>query len=375
MAYKSLNNIDARHMNRNRVYRLVYDRGGISKPEIAQQLGISLPTAIQNVKMLQEDGLLLEGEALESTGGRKAVAVTCNANARYAIGIDITRNHIRIVVINLKAEIIFNNRIHAPFHNSSEYFSQLGDLINETVKENAIEPEKILGVGVSIPGILSADHQLLIHSHALNISGLECSRLMHSVPYPSVLCNDANAAGLAELWSDHANKNAVYLSLSNTVGGAIILGEDLYYGDSQRSGEFGHMTLVKDGLPCYCGKKGCLDTYCSAQVLSQHTNDSLDVFFEKLKDGDSNIKKIWDQYLGWLATAINNLTVFFDCKIILGGYLGSYLGDYIDDLQKLVSELTTFPGNERYATVCTHQMDAASVGAALLFVRPFIEQI
>ncbi len=369
------NKVDIRHLNRNRVYRLLYEKGEISRPDIAQQLGLSLPTVIQNVKLLQQEGLLMEGDVMESTGGRKAVSVSCDVNARFAIGLDITQNHIRIVIINLKAQIVSDNRIHTPFRNTSEYFSLLGNLTQETINAGHIDSAKILGAGISIPGVLNAEHQLLIHSHALGISGLECARLMQSIPYPTVMCNDANAAGFSELWTDHANQNAIYLSLSNTVGGAIILGEQLFYGDSQRAGEFGHMTLVRDGKPCYCGKKGCVDAYCSARTLSQYTDDNLDLFFNKLKAGDAGCQFLWQQYLSLLATAINNITTFFDCKVILGGYLGCYLDEYIDDLKKIISELTTFPGNESYVSVCKHKMDAAAVGAALLFIRPFIEAI
>jgi len=375
MNYEQLYNRDIRRVNRNRVYRLIYDQSEISRPEIAQLLGISLPTAIQNIKLLQEDGLIVDGDTMASTGGRKAISVTCVANARYAIGIDITLNEIKIVVINLKAEIVHSHYIQTPFQNTSEYYNFIEDTVNTMIKKEDIEPKKILGVGFSIPGILSDDHQLLIHSHILNISGLQCERMKHSLPYPATLCNDANAAGLSELWSGQANKNVVYLSLSNTVGGAIILGEKLYFGDSQRAGEFGHMTLVRNGLPCYCGKRGCLDAYCSAKVLSSYTDDNLDAFFKKLKNNDLKIKNIWTKYLEWLAVALNNLTSFFDCRIILGGYLGRFFDEYLEDLQKLLAKQTTFSGNENYVSICKYKMDAAAVGAALLYVRSFIEQI
>ena len=108
--------------NRNRVYQLVYQTGAISKPEIASRLGVSLPTAIQNVKILQQEGLLIEGEALESTGGRKATAVTFNKNAKFAIGTAIGKNHISFVLINLAAEIIESLRVEREFKNNPVYY-------------------------------------------------------------------------------------------------------------------------------------------------------------------------------------------------------------------------------------------------------------
>jgi len=367
--------IETKQTSRNRIYQLVYQQGKISKPDIAKQLDISLPTVLQNVKILQNEGFLQEGETLESTGGRKAVAVTYAKNARYSIGIDITLSHIRVVIVNLAAEILTSCYIRKTFQDSVVYFSELGDLVEQLISDSKIEPCLILGVGFSIPGVISADCQLLIHSHVLNVSGLQCDQMKRYLPYPSTLCNDANAAAYAEIWSEHNHNNALYLALSNSVGGAVILENNLFHGESQRAGEFGHMTLVRDGLPCYCGRRGCMDSYCSAQVLSQHTSGDLDLFFKKLQAGNTMIQNIWNEYLGWLAVAIKNLTVSMDCPIVLGGYLGNYLEEYLDVLRQLVADISTFDRSEDYISVCKYQHDAAAVGSALLFIHPFIRQV
>jgi predicted NBD/HSP70 family sugar kinase len=361
--------------NRNLVYQLVYQQGSISKPEIAAQLGISLPTAIQNVKNLQWEGLLEEGITLESTGGRKAVAVTCAKNAKFSIGVDITRNHISAVLINLTAEIIESVRVSTSFENSPSYYHELGQLIGRLIDASGVNTGDILGVGFSVPGILTEDHRMLVFSHVLQVSALQCSNISQGLSYPSILCNDANAAGIAEMWKNKERGNAVYLTLSNTVGGAILIHNELYLGENQRGGEFGHETLVRNGLPCYCGRKGCVDAYCSALVLSKHTGGDLDTFFEGLHSGDENLKAVWNQYAQNLAMVINNLIVSFDCKVILGVYLGTYLEDFIGELKQLVAELTTFPGTEDYISACAYKREAAAVGAALLYIRPFIKAI
>ncbi|MDR2184646.1 MAG: ROK family transcriptional regulator [Treponema sp.] len=361
--------------NRNRVYQLVYQQGSISKPEIATRLGISLPTVIQNVKNLQQEGLLKEGGVMESTGGRKAVSITYEKNARFAIGTDITRNHISIVLINLAGEIIESIKIEKLYENTPAYYLEMVQLIKQLIVVSGIREDVILGAGFSIPGILARNGQMLIYSHVLQVSALQCSTIGRGLPYPTELSNDANAAGIAETWQCKSQENAAYLSLSDYVGGAIFLNNELYLGENQRGGEFGHMTLVRDGLPCYCGRKGCVDAYCSAQVLSRHTGGNLGAFFEGLRTGDKSLQIVWDQYLSYLTTAINNLVVPFDCKVILGGYLGEYLEPYIDEIRRSVAEVTTFWGNEDYITACTYKREASAVGAALLFVRPFIKQL
>jgi predicted NBD/HSP70 family sugar kinase/biotin operon repressor len=372
------NNNTNNQSNRNRIYRLVYEQGSISKPDIAAQLGISLPTAIQNVKALQQEGLLKEGDVLESTGGRKAIAVTCEKNAKFAIGTDITRNHISIVIINLAADIIGSTRTEKTHENTPAYYQEVVRLISQAVTASGIKPNDILGAGFSVPGVLTRDGQMIIFSHVLGASALQCSTISRGLNYPSVLCNDANAAGIAEMWKHCTHKyctDAVYLSLSDTVGGAILLHNELYLGKNQRGGEFGHFTLVRDGLPCYCGRRGCVDAYCSALTLSRHTNGDLNLFFERLKRGDKKIEPVWEQYLSYLTTVVNNLVVSFDCTVILGGYLGEYLEPYIDDIRRSVAQVTTFLGNEDYITACAYKKEAAAVGAALLYIRPFIKRL
>ena len=94
---------------------------------------------------------------------------------------------------------------------------------------------------------------------------------------PSALRMTANSAAYAELGTtavsgdaaEDEETNAVYLSLSNTVGGSICFGGQQYPGDNFKSGEFGHMVIEKNGRQCYCGKQGCMDAYCSALVLQE----------------------------------------------------------------------------------------------------------
>jgi predicted NBD/HSP70 family sugar kinase len=311
--------------NRNRVYQLVYQQGGISRPDIATRLGLSLPTAIQIVKNLQQDGLLEDGEALESVVGRRAIAVRCVKKARFALGLDITRNHVSVALINLMADILESVRVQRAFENTPSYYQELVRMACNMVEVAGVEKEKILGLGISMPGITSADGKTLSYSHALGISALSVSAIGRGLPWEAAIYNDANAGGVAEMWNHKTHNNAAYLSLSSTVGGAIVLNNDLYLGGNQRSAEFGHITLVPGGLPCYCGRKGCVDAYCSAQVLSGHTGGNLARFFERLDAGDKTIQAVWEQYLFYLVCTINNLITIFDCPGILGGYMGEYL--------------------------------------------------
>src|SRR5690554_249560 len=95
------NSIEVKKINRNVIYQFLHRHDPISIQEIALQLKLSLPTVTQNLKELLERNLVVETGLFESTGGRKAKAISYNPVAKYAIGLDITKNHVGIVLIDL----------------------------------------------------------------------------------------------------------------------------------------------------------------------------------------------------------------------------------------------------------------------------------
>lgn len=78
-------------------------------------------------------------------------------------------------------------------------------------------------------------------------------------------------------------KNALYLSLNNTLGGAFCIDGKLILGENQKAGEFGHIILVPGGKQCYCGKRGCADVYCAASALTDDTSQTLEQFMQRVR--------------------------------------------------------------------------------------------
>lgn len=368
-------NNEIRQSNKSRIFNLIYHNEKIAKQDIAYSLGLSLPTVTQNLNELNEQGLIRQVGLFESTGGRKAKAIAIKSDSRYAIGLDITKKHISLVLIDLAGEIIKHSRIQEPFYRTHEYFEGIGRIISQFIYESNIKEDKILGVGISIPGILDADEKKIAYSHALGVSNVDCREFTESITKPCKFCNDANAAGIAEMWNKDITENVVYISLSNSVGGSIFIDRNLYFGDNQRSGELGHMTIVPGGRQCYCGKQGCMDAYCSAYLLTNGEANSIEDFFRKVKTGEKECCSIWDNYLKHLAISINNLRMLFDCEIIIGGYIGSYIEEYIQSLRNIVAQLNTFEIDGQYLKVCLRKFEPSAVGAALQHIEIFINQL
>lgn len=375
MAARTVNSMDVKKINRNAIYKFLYKHEPISIQEIAYSLKMSLPTVTQNLKELQEKDLVMEAGLFESTGGRKAKAMAYNSRAKFAIGLDITQNHVGIVVIDLSGKVLNHIRKQYPFVYSKEYFAGVGSLVEQFITASSIARDKILGVGIALPAILSADKETVKYAAVIDFKGGSVQDFAEFLPYSCLLSNDANAAGFAELWGEESTQDVVYLSLNNSVGGAIITGKNIYNGANQRGGEFGHMTIVPGGNTCYCGQKGCVDAYCSAKILSDSTNGKIADFFKLLHAGSSLQKTLWAEYLKHLVVTINNLRMLYDCNVILGGYAGAYMDEYIDEIRALVAKRNTFEKDGSYVHVCKYKLEATAVGAALQHVEIFIDNI
>lgn len=375
MIAKKLTNKEVKRKNRNDIFRYMCRFDSVSNPDIAYGLQLSLPTVTQNTKELLEAGYIQESGTLESTGGRRAKALSVCADIRYAIGIDITQNHVGILLTNILGKILFHQRIRLPFQLDSDYFSCINQHIDSMLDANHVASESVLGIGISFPGIIDFSRKTITDSHALRIKQLPFSEIEQYFSYPCKFSNDANAGAFAEGMRANTSDNFFYLSLSNTVGGSIFYKGHFIDGNSFRCGEAGHMTLIPDGLTCYCGKKGCLDAYCSAAVLSDLTDGKLERFFEQVHSHDVLCSGAWNDYIHHLTIAINNIHTLLDCDIILGGYVGSYLDEHIELIRQKVLERNIFEDNGDFIKTCNYKIAAAPLGAALNLIEQFIDTI
>lgn len=352
---------------KQKILKFIFQMKKTSKMEIATELSLSMPTVLSTIKELINEGLVEETGSFESTGGRRAKKIIIVEEKYYSVGIDITANHISMVALNFCGEVVLKKRIRKKFENSLEYFEKTFEIMEDFIREPQKKYEnKILGVGMSLPGIIDKDHEILVKSHALQVDRMSLKNISHLISYPVLYENDSNSAALAEMQGQTGD--AVYLFLSNTVGGAIFFNGMIYEGSNYRSGEFGHVMLHPGGKKCYCGRIGCFDAYCSANLLSDLTDGDLSVFFEKLENGDKKFELIWDEYIENLALEVSNLRTIFDCDIILGGCVGGYMEKYLNTLRKKVLQYNMFDEDVTFLKNCRIKNEASAIGIAMQFI-------
>lgn len=375
MREKQTVNMNIKEMNRTNIYQLLRQQTNLSRQDISRILRLSLPTVIQNLEEMQTEGLVRESGTIGNTGGRRAKSYDIVTDARIAVGIDITKNHITVLAVDLDGKIIARVKKRAAFQRTDEYYRYLATLVEDIVGQTGCQREAILGVGIGVPGLITKDNQEVFYGKILNFTGARQEEFSRYMSYPAALYNDANAAGYAETWLNHSEDNVFYLMLSNNVGGAVIINGQVYTGRNLQGGEVGHIKIHAQGKPCYCGQKGCVDAYCSASQLSELTGGNLEEFFQALARKEEDKAAVWEKYLDDLALTINYLMTLFDCTVILGGYVGKYLEPYLEAIRERLKRLSSFEYQQDAVIVCRYKEDAIAAGAALNYIEAFIDSI
>lgn len=366
---------DLKWINRNKVYRYIYENDKVAKQDLVRDLGLSLPTISQNLTELFDMGLLRYAGKFESSGGRKPKKISIIPDARMVIGVEIKMEHINILAIDLKGNVRPSERLDYNFEVSDRYGIFLAEEIENYIRKKAINPEIILGVGISIPGVLSEDKKNLINAPTLKARHVPIEAITKYISHKVFIENDANAGGFAELHSRKDLEALAFLSVSEGVGGSFVYNGVLYRGMNNRGAEFGHVTVVNNGKQCACGKLGCLEAYISTSVLSYGKDRQVDTFFEKLKEADADCKAIWEGYLSFLCMGVNNIRTVFDCDVILGGTLARYVGDYFEDIKTRLSRINVFDNNADYLHLSNYTSNASAIGTALHFADEYIKTV
>lgn len=369
---QGVNNVMVRLTNRKNIKQLLYSEGALTKQEIVSMLNLSLPTVNLLVQQLMDENLITEQSSDISSGGRKPQLFCFNYDAKVSVGVEISQNHNRIILSNLKNKLIDQSRTRVRFESTDEYWEGVAGRVESILSKNGIKKEQVIGTGIAIPGVVKHDEGIVELAPTLSLKNFHYGNLERFFDMPVIIENEANAAGFAEVWNRDVVDNAVYISITKGVGGAVIIDNKLFPGENNRSGEFGHMTLIPGGVPCSCGRKGCFEAYCSTKVLTQHSNGDIDEFFE-LKAKNKELEKVWDEYLDNLAIGISNIKTALDTEIIIGGDLDQYLHSDYDRLCEKVKAKVLYEDTRPVFRLSNIGKNASALGSALLLISNYLE--
>lgn len=363
-------------INKNKVYSYIYNAKSTCKLNISRDLNMGLSTVTQNLKSLEDEGLILKNGFFDSTGGRKADAIEINKTYKISIGVAILKESVDIVAVDLYGNLIFSKTVSMIFEQSGRYFKELWTNIDIFIGENDIPKSSVLGISFAVQGIVSKDGLYVRYGEILSNTQMNLSDLSRFSDFNCRMEHDSKAAASLELWKNPHIENALLLLLNLNMGGAMILNSSVQNGDNMRTGLFEHITMDKNGPPCYCGNFGCLETYCSANALKKASNMDIGRFFDLKTQGNPECTKIWNNYLDVLATAISMLNIVVDGKVIISGYLSWFFSE--DDLFYILEKInknSAFKISRDEIILSTSGNFTQAIGTSLHYIKEFIKNV
>jgi len=366
---------DVKKSNYSSIYHLIYQNGKLSKQEVANQLHLSLPTVTQNLVRLEKENLIEKSGQFESSVGRRATAYAICPQARISIGVEIQKKKVRILAINLLGGTCQKTEMPLSYSNEESYYNALSYAVQSFIADLNVEKEQVLGIGFAVQALTSIDGQSITYGKILNSTGVNIHEISQYIDYPCMFVHDAKGAATTELWMRDDIGDAIYLSIGMHLGGAIIMNGQIEMGKEGHSGTVEHMTIDPNGQECYCGKKGCMETYCSVNALLEE-DESLDGFFQQLRSGTPSFVKRWNGFLDHLAYSINNIHLVINREFILGGHISPYLQQSdVDLLHEKINEKTAFPSKDPFIHISRSPENGVPIGAAIPFIKGFLSTI
>lgn len=246
--------------------------------ELTKLADQSLPKVTETINIMKELNIVIEFTSDDIAAmGRPSQKFKLNSSYGYFIGIDLGRIHTNFVVLDYSQKKIFENHITPLLHlETKEVVNKLGIYINQILREVKVPKSKLMGIGISIPGIVNSIKgisETYLKLENKTIQEYFTEHLKNTVRIE----HDVKSMTLGEMYFGKYTdlKNALYLNFGWGLGLGIIFNGELYYGKDSYCGEFGHIPVVPNGELCYCGKIGCLETVSSGRAITKTVKDKI----------------------------------------------------------------------------------------------------
>lgn len=315
---------------------------------------------------------------------------------KYYVGIDLGGTNIAVGVVNEEFKIIGRSKLPTGASRPPEEIcDDIANAVRMALQNAGISTEQVKSIGLGSPGVINSQDGIVEHAGNLNFYGVKLAEeLKQRLGKDVHIENDANAAAYGEAIAGAAKgvKNVLMITLGTGVGSGIIIDGKIYSGAYFGGGEMGHSSMVYEGWSCTCGRKGCVEAYCSATGLIRLTKETMEkhrdsamwqlcgsdinrasgrTSFEAMRAGDEAGKIVVDRYIDWLAYALAGYVNMLQPNILVLGGGVSHEGETIlVPIRKKVREQCLDRYSAQHTQIVSAKLgnDAGIIGAAFLGV-------
>jgi glucokinase len=197
-----------------------------------------------------------------------------NPDANYVIGIDVDVTETAAGAVNLNGDIkLSETLVTHPELGPEVLTDELCRYTERLIAEQGLDKSKVIGVGIAVPGKVEPETGILVYSANLNWRNVNLKQMIsEKIGIDTIVEGDAQSMALGEHFFGNGKgvNSLVWVNVSGGVGVGLIDKGTINRGEHRNAGEVGHITVLRDGPPCSCGRRGCLETMVgSSAVLSR----------------------------------------------------------------------------------------------------------
>jgi glucokinase-like ROK family protein len=388
-----------RERNLSIVLRYIWDVGQpIARARLTEISGLNKSTMGSLLMQLQGWGFVREMGTVNVGPGRPGTLIDIDPDGGRIIGAEIGVDFIAVALADLKANIVWRKQLDTDgaAQPQAELVALAERLFQEAIDEVHLTGQRLLGIGVGVPGLVDRATGTLLFAPNLGWYNVPLRALWQRFGVPVFIENEANAAALGEhlLGAARHVTDFIYLSAGVGLGGGLMIGGELYRGAGGYAGEVGHMTLLPDGPQCACGNRGCWETLIGPAVildqvraaahagrtpillaLPEVMNDPrairLPHVLEAAARGEEAVRYVLDEVGRYLGIGIANLlNAFNPSLVVLGGVL-SLAGPYLlpRARREVESRALVTARSSVEIKLSAFEFDACVMGSASLVLR------
>lgn len=255
---------------------LLRDEGPLSKPQVADALGVSRTTVAAEAGRLVDLGLAQEAGPAKSRGGRRSTLLDLADDIRF-VGIDIGATWLGVGVTDGRLEVLALRRVEIDVRKGPEpVLATALDLARELLAEVGVD--RPTGVGIGVPGPVDFDRGTPVAPPLMpGWDGYPVrDAVARELGCPAVLDNDVNLMAVGELHAGVARRaqDFLYVKIGTGIGCGLVIRGELFRGVDGCAGDIGHIRTADDGPVCVCGNSGCLEAYAGGAALARAAREA-----------------------------------------------------------------------------------------------------